>query len=245
MGHAGVRTSVEGRKLELRLCFNPSHLEIVNPVAIGRVRARQDRLGDTERRRVMPILIHGDAAFAGQGVVQETLNMSQLPGYFVGGTLHVIVNNQIGFTTPPEMSRSSHYATDIARMLQVPIFHVNGEHPEGVAQVIQLAMAFRDRFRRDVVVDMYCYRRHGHNEGDDPTFTQPLMYRAIRARKSVVDGYLDALLASKSGALTRDEAREIAQRSQERLEQDLSRARAGDTVRTPEERMGGGKGRAI
>jgi 2-oxoglutarate dehydrogenase E1 component len=242
MGHAGVRTAQDGRKLELRLCFNPSHLEIVNPVAIGRVRARQDRLGDTERRRVMPILIHGDAAFAGQGVVQETLNMSQLPGYFVGGTVHVIVNNQIGFTTPPEMSRSSHYATDIARMLQSPIFHVNGEHPEGVAQVIQLAMAFRARFRRDVVIDMYCYRRHGHNEGDDPTFTQPLMYRSIRARKSVVDGYLDALLASRSGALTREEAKEIAARSQQRLEQDLSRARAGDVVKTPEERLGGGFG---
>ncbi len=231
LGHTSVRVGANGRRQHLQLCFNPSHLEFVNPVALGRVRARQDRLGDSERRRVMPILIHGDAAFAGQGVVQETLNLANLPGYRVGGTIHIIVNNQIGFTTPPESSRSSPYATDVAKMLQVPIFHVNGEHPEGVAQVIKLAMAFRDQFQQDVIVDMYCYRRHGHNEGDDPTFTQPLMYQAIRARKSVVEGYLDTLLADEGHAgLTREEAREIAMRSQLRLEEDLSRARTEKPV---------------
>ena len=223
-GYSNHRTAVNGRDLNLQLCFNPSHLEYVGPVAIGRVRARQDRLGDVHCDKVLPIVIHGDAAFAGQGVVQETLNLSQLPGYRVGGTLHIIVNNQVGFTTPPESSRSSHYATDVAKMLQVPIFHVNGEHPEGVAQVVKLAMDFRQKFKRDVVIDMYCYRRHGHNEGDDPTFTQPLMYKAIRSRKSVVEGYLDTLLAL--GGMTRTEAQEIAYRSQQRLEEELSRARS-------------------
>ncbi len=222
-GFAGVRKGRNGRSLKLQLCFNPSHLEFVGPVATGRVRARQDRLGDEQHRRVMGIVIHGDAAFAGQGVVQEMLNMSQLHGYRVGGTLHIVVNNQIGFTTPPESSRSSHYATDVAKMLQIPIFHVNGEHPEGVAQVVKLAMDFREKFQRDVVIDMYCYRRHGHNEGDDPTFTQPLMYKAIRARKSVVEGYLDSLLAL--GGMSRDESREIAFRSQQRLEEALALAR--------------------
>ncbi len=229
-GYAGLRKGRGGRSLKLQLCFNPSHLEFVGPVATGRVRARQDRLGDVKHARVMGIVIHGDAAFAGQGVVQEMLNMSQLHGYRVGGTLHIVVNNQIGFTTPPESSRSSHYATDVAKMLQVPIFHVNGEHPEGVAQVVKLAMDFREKFQRDVVIDMYCYRRHGHNEGDDPTFTQPLMYKAIRARKSVVEGYLDALLAL--GGMNRDEAREIGFRSQQRLEEALSLAR---TDKAPDE----------
>jgi 2-oxoglutarate dehydrogenase E1 component len=234
LGHSSVRLGANGRKQKLQLCFNPSHLEFVGPVAVGRVRARQDRLGDAERRRVMPIVIHGDAAFAGQGVVQETLNLGNLPGYSVGGTIHIIVNNQIGFTTPPESSRSSPYATDIAKMLQVPIFHVNGEHPEGVAQVIKLAMEFREHFQQDVIVDMYCYRRHGHNEGDDPTFTQPLMYQAIRARKSVVEGYLDALLSDQTHAgMTREEAREIAMRSQLRLEEELSRARTEKPVAPP------------
>ena len=248
-GFAGVRKGRNGQALKLQLCFNPSHLEFVGPVATGRVRARQDRLHDVEHRRVMGIVIHGDAAFAGQGVVQEMLNMSQLHGYRVGGTLHIVVNNQIGFTTPPEASRSSHYATDVAKMLQVPIFHVNGEHPEGVAQVVRLAMDFREKFQRDVVIDMYCYRRHGHNEGDDPTFTQPLMYKAIRARKSVVEGYLDSLLAL--GGMSRDEAREIGFRSQQRLEEALSLARTvsapgeGDNSDSPWHAYIGGADRAV
>ncbi|MBI5608364.1 MAG: 2-oxoglutarate dehydrogenase E1 component, partial [Deltaproteobacteria bacterium] len=230
LGHTSEYQTLSGDKVWLNLCFNPSHLEIVGPVAVGRTRARQDRGGDRGHKRVMPIVIHGDAAFAGQGIVQETLNLSELHGYRVGGTVHVIVNNQIGFTTPPESSRSSRYCTDVARMLQVPVFHVNGEHPEGVTQVIELAMEFRAKFHRDVIVDMYCYRRHGHNEGDDPTFTQPRMYQSIRARKSVVEGYLDNLQAL--GVLTATEGREIVFRAQQRLEEELSRARA-DTFTPP------------
>src|SRR5207244_12540223 len=143
--------------IHLSLCFNPSHLEYVNPVALGRVRSKQDRAGDDARARAMALLIHGDAAFAAQGIIQETLNLSQLPAYTVGGTLHVVVNNQLGFTTGPDESRSSQYATDVAKMLQIPIFHVNGEDPEAVAQVVRLAMDFRKEFQRDVVIDMFGY----------------------------------------------------------------------------------------
>ncbi len=156
----------------------------------------------------MPLLIHGDAAFAGEGIVQETFNLSQLEGYRVGGTIHVIVNNQIGFVTSPSEGRSSTYATDVARMLQIPIFHVNGEDPEAVAFVVRLAMDFRQEFRRDVVIDMYCYRRRGHNESDEPSFTQPVMYRAIEQRTGVRDSYLERLLAL--GEITREEADRIA-----------------------------------
>ncbi|MBM4346171.1 MAG: 2-oxoglutarate dehydrogenase E1 component [Deltaproteobacteria bacterium] len=223
MGYTSLWRTQAGREVKLQLCFNPSHLEFVGPVAVGRARARQDRRGDAQHKTVMPLLIHGDAAFAGQGVVQELLNMSELSGYRVGGAVHIIVNNQVGFTTPPESSRSSRYCTDVAKMLQAPIFHVNGEHPEGVAQVIDLAIGFREKFRRDVFIDMYCYRRHGHNEGDDPTFTQPVMYQAIRARKSVVDGYLDNLVGL--GGLSRKESQEILFRTHQRLEEELAVAR--------------------
>ncbi|MCK6569478.1 2-oxoglutarate dehydrogenase E1 component [Myxococcota bacterium] len=224
MGYSSDHVTRTGRTVHLSLCFNPSHLEFVNPVAIGRVRAKQDRNGDRERRQVVPFLIHGDAAFAGQGIVQETLNMSELAGYRVGGTIHLIVNNQIGFTTPPESSRSTPYASDVAKMLQVPIFHVNGEHPEAVARTIMLAMDFRDRYQKDVIIDMWCYRRHGHNEADDPAFTQPLMYAAIRKRKSVREGYLENLL--KLGGVTRAEADDIAVRRREHLEHALSEAKS-------------------
>ncbi|MSQ83520.1 MAG: 2-oxoglutarate dehydrogenase E1 component [Myxococcales bacterium] len=223
MGYTSLWKTQAGGDIKLQLCFNPSHLEFVGPVAVGRARGRQDRRGDVLHREVMPILIHGDAAFAGQGIVQELLNMSELPGYTVGGTVHIIVNNQVGFTTPPESSRSSRYCTDVAKMLQAPIFHVNGEHPEGVAQVIDLAIGFREKFHRDVFIDMYCYRRHGHNEGDDPTFTQPVMYQAIRARKSVVEGYLDNLIGL--GGLSRQQSQEIVFRTHQRLEEELARAR--------------------
>jgi len=168
----------------------------------------------------MTLLIHGDAAFAGEGIVQETLNLSQLPAYRVGGTLHVVVNNQIGFTTSPEEARSSPYATDIGRMLQIPIFHVNGEDPEAVAQVVRLSMDFRREFSRDVIINMYGYRRLGHNEGDEPAFTQPVLYRAIMNRKSVREGYLEHLL--KLGEVTREEADAIAARRRELLERELS-----------------------
>ena len=224
MGYSSDHVTGRGRTVHLSLCFNPSHLEFVNPVAVGRVRAKQDRNGDRERRQVLCLLIHGDAAFAGQGVVQETLNMSELPGYTIGGTVHVIVNNQIGFTTPPESARSTTYASDVAKMLQIPIFHVNGEDPEAVAQCIRLAMRFRWRFQKDVVIDMWCYRRHGHNESDDPSFTQPVMYSAIRKRKSVRDGYLENLL--KLGGVSREEADELSVRRRAHLERELSEAKS-------------------
>src|SRR6185295_18164180 len=156
-----------GKKIHLTLTANPSHLETVNPVVEGRVRAKQDRLDDRDRSRVVPLLLHGNAAFAGQGVVSETLNLSQLRGYTTGGTIHIVVNNQIGFTTAPSSSRSSTYSTDVAKMIQAPVFHVNGDDPEAVVRIGQLAYEFRQRFHKDVVIDMVCYRRRGHNEGDD------------------------------------------------------------------------------
>ena len=167
------------------MAFNPSHLEAVDPVVEGLVRPKQDRLGDTARERVIPILIHGDAAFAGQGVVAETLNLSQLEGYTTGGTIHLVINNQIGFTTNPDEARSTPYSTDVARMVQAPIFHVNGDDPEACVRVAQMAYDYRQRFKRDVVIDMFCYRRHGHNEADDPSYTQPILYRKIRQHPSV------------------------------------------------------------
>lgn len=224
MGYRSKHVTSTGKPIDLRLAFNPSHLEFVSPVVVGRCRARQDRSGDHDRRHVMPILLHGDSAFAGQGVTQETLNMSELPGYEVGGSLHVIVNNQIGFTTPPESARSCQYATDVAYLLKVPIFHVNGEHPESVAQVVQLAMDFRDRFRRDVFIDMYCYRRHGHNEGDEPSFTQPLMYDAIKNRATVVESYVEHLVAPEVG-IGQDEVEQITQDRLDFLEEEFSAAR--------------------
>jgi 2-oxoglutarate dehydrogenase E1 component len=224
LGHRGRWETASGEKVNLYMCFNPSHLEFVNPVALGRMRAKLDRLGDRDRKSGLVILIHGDAAFAGQGVVQETLNLSQLPAYSVGGTLHVIVNNQIGFTTSPSEGRSSLYATDVAKMLQIPIFHVNGEEPESVAQVVRLSMDFRNEFKRDVVIDMYGYRRLGHNESDEPSFTQPLLYRAIEARKPVREGYLEHLL--KMNGVSRQEADEIAERRRASLEKELSEARS-------------------
>ena len=222
LGHSAEWTTSAGKKIQLALCFNPSHLELVNGVALGRARARQDCTGDTEHSRSLALLIHGDAAFAGEGVVQETLNLSQLPGYRVGGTLHVVVNNQIGFTTSPNEARSTQYATDVAKMLQIPIFHVNGEDPEAVAQVVRLAMDFRHQFKRDVVIDMFGYRRLGHNESDEPTFTQPVLYRAIAERKPVREGYLDHLL--QLGGVAREEADEIAAKRREALEKELSQS---------------------
>ncbi|HEV2208762.1 MAG TPA: 2-oxoglutarate dehydrogenase E1 component [Verrucomicrobiae bacterium] len=236
LGHSTDFVTSHGAKVHLSLCFNPSHLEFVNPVALGRVRAKQDRVGDAERRRGMALLIHGDAAFAGEGIVQETLNLSQLPAYGVGGTLHVVINNQIGFTTSPQEARSTTYATDVAKMLQVPIFHVNGEDPEAVAQVVRLAMDFRFEFKRDVVINMYGYRRLGHNEGDEPAFTQPVLYRAIGKRKSVREGYLEHLL--QLNEVTREEADEIAAKRRELLEKELSASQAGGTPPAPDQRRG-------
>ncbi len=224
LGHSSEWTTAMGKKIQLALCFNPSHLELVNGVALGRVRARQDLAGDKDHRRSLALLIHGDAAFAGEGVVQETLNLSQLPGYTVGGTLHVVLNNQIGFTTGPNEARSTQYATDVAKMLQIPIFHVNGENPEAVAQVVRLAMDFRHEFQRDVVIDMFGYRRLGHNESDEPTFTQPVLYRMINERKTVREGYLEHLL--DLGEVSAEEAEQIAARRRELLEKELSRSQS-------------------
>jgi 2-oxoglutarate dehydrogenase E1 component len=229
LGYSGAYKTSTGSSVHLSLCFNPSHLEFVNPVALGRVRAKLDRAGDRRHERGMALLIHGDAAFIGQGVVQETLNLSQLPGFATGGTVHVIVNNQIGFTTDPSDARSSPYCTDVAKMLQIPIFHVNGEDPEAVAQVVHLAMDFRHEFKTDVVIDMYGYRRRGHNEGDEPAFTQPLLYKAIRDRKPVREGYLDHLLQLRG--VTREEADEIATDRRDHLEKELTAAQSDEYVR--------------
>ncbi len=226
LGYSSDRVTASGHRVHLSLCFNPSHLECVSPVVLGRVRAKQDRFRDVERRRGLGIIIHGDAAFAGQGVVPEMLNMSELHGYRVGGTLHIIVNNQIGFTTLPEEGRSTQYSTDVAKMLQIPIFHVNGEHPEAVAQAIRLATEFREKFRKDAVIDMLCYRRYGHNEGDEPAFTQPLLYERIRKRKSVREAYLENLYAM--GGVTPEQAEKIAKERRKALEADLGAARAND-----------------
>ena len=206
LGASGLHRSPSGKEIVVSLAANPSHLEAVNPVVEGMVRAKQERLNDRHRLRVLPLLVHGDAAFAGQGVVAETLNLSQLEGYSTGGTLHFVINNQIGFTTLPEDSRSTAYATDIARMVQAPIFHVNGDDPEAALRVLRLAFDYRQQFKRDVVIDMICYRRHGHNEGDDPAYTQPVMYRTIKEHPSVAVLYGQHLAATKVLSLTEVEA---------------------------------------
>ena len=216
MGYSSDYLTSSGKNIHISLCFNPSHLEYVNPVAMGRCRSKQDRQNDTDRTQCLTVLIHGDAAFIGEGIVQETLNMSQLSAYQVGGTMHVIINNQVGFTTNSNEARSSTYASDVAKMLQIPIFHVNGEDPEAVAQVVELSMEFRRKFQRDVVIDMYCYRRLGHNESDEPRFTQPLMYRLIDSRPTMRDSYLKHLL--KMQGITQAEADAIAHSRRSALE---------------------------
>jgi len=232
LGYHNYTRSSGGEEAHISLSFNPSHLEFVGPVTLGRLRGKQDRFGDSRREVGACILIHGDAAFAGEGIVQETLNFSQLPGYRTGGTIHVIVNNQIGFTTSPGEGRSSGYASDVAKMLQIPIFHVNGEEPEAVAQVVDLALDFRKRYKRDVVIDMYGFRRWGHNEGDEPSFTQPVMYEAIRKKKPVREDYLARLL--QLGEITKKEAEEIADKRQLHLEEELSVARKNEYIPTRE-----------
>ncbi|HEX9312862.1 MAG TPA: multifunctional oxoglutarate decarboxylase/oxoglutarate dehydrogenase thiamine pyrophosphate-binding subunit/dihydrolipoyllysine-residue succinyltransferase subunit [Actinomycetota bacterium] len=217
VGATGKFTSREGQTITVELASNPSHLEAVDPVVEGMARAYQDEGGDTARRRFLPILLHGDAAFAGQGVVAETLGMSALPGFTTGGTVHVVVNNQLGFTTAPTAGRSSIYATDIAKMIQGPIFHVNGDDPEACMWVTRLAFAFRQEFKKDVVVDLVCYRRYGHNEGDDPSYTQPLMYRDIEQHRSVRKLYMERLV--NRGDITIEEAEAALEDYRERLEQ--------------------------
>jgi len=225
LGYRTVRKLPSGGEVEIRLSANPSHLEAVDPVVEGTARARQRIRSDTEhRRKVLPLLIHGDAAFAGQGIVAETLNMSQLPGYSTGGTVHVIVNNQIGFTTLPEEGRSSMYATDVAKMIEAPIFHVNGDDPLAVRFVADTALDFRQEFGRDVVIDMYCYRKHGHQEIDEPSFTQPDLYARIEKRPSVAQLYKAELL--KAGTLSQDDVVSLETEFQLRLDLPLENVKA-------------------
>jgi 2-oxoglutarate dehydrogenase E1 component len=225
LGYRTVRKLGSGAQIEIRLSANPSHLEAVDPIVEGTARARQRIRNDTaHRRKVLPLLIHGDAAFAGQGIVAETLNMSQLAGYSTGGTVHVVVNNQIGFTTLPEEGRSSMYATDVAKMIEAPIFHVNGDDPLAVKFVTEMALDFRQEFGRDVVIDMYCYRRHGHQEVDEPSFTQPDLYARIEKRPSVAQLYKRELL--EAGKLTDDDAASLETEFQLRLEMPLDNVRA-------------------
>ncbi|OGU05612.1 MAG: 2-oxoglutarate dehydrogenase E1 component [Geobacteraceae bacterium GWC2_58_44] len=193
-GYSADLALPEERSIHLTMTANPSHLEAIDPVVEGKCRARQDRLGAGGDARVLPLLIHGDAAFAGQGVVAETLNLSQLAGYGTGGTLHIVLNNQIGFTTLPADARSTHYATDVAKMVRAPVFHVYGDDPDAVVHATQLALSYRERYRRDAVVEVICYRRHGHNEGDEPYFTQPLMYDQIKLRPQLHELYEVELL---------------------------------------------------
>ncbi|MCU1356078.1 MAG: sucA, partial [Acidimicrobiales bacterium] len=204
LGQTGTFTSRTGATIPVELAANPSHLETVDPIVEGMVRAKQDLIDDPGAFSVLPLLLHGDAAFAGQGVVAETLNCSTIKGYRVGGTIHLIINNQLGFTTSPESARSSEYSTDVAKMIEAPIFHVNGDDPEACVRVARLAYAFRQEFHKDVVIDMVCYRRHGHNEGDDPSYTQPLMYKRIDARRSVRKLYTETLV--KRGDISIEEA---------------------------------------
>ncbi len=205
MGYSNDYTTPGGQNIHLSLAFNPSHLEFVNPVVLGRARAKQDRMeGDNSRSKLVPLLLHGDAAFSGQGVVAETLNMSKIPGYDVGGTIHIVINNQVGFTAIPEETRSTTYATDIAKLLEVPIFHVNGQDPEACVRVAKLAMRYRQRFHQDVIIDFVCYRKYGHNEGDEPRFTQPEMYSIIEKLKAPREKYTDELV--ESGVLSREDA---------------------------------------
>ncbi|MGE4218658.1 MAG: 2-oxoglutarate dehydrogenase E1 component [Alphaproteobacteria bacterium] len=219
--HLGTSADREfdGRNVHLSLSPNPSHLEAVNTVVLGRVRAKQQQRGDADRAKVMGILLHGDAAFAGQGIVPETLDLSQLKGYETGGTIHIIVNNQIGFTTSPTYSRSSPYCSDVAKAVGAPIFHVNGDDPEACVHVARIATEYRYRFKKDVVIDLWCYRRHGHNEGDEPSFTQPLMYRRIAEHPSVCDVYARRL--EEEGLIPSGEGNALMRRFQEMLDQEF------------------------
>jgi 2-oxoglutarate decarboxylase len=224
LGTEGTFSAENGDTTKVYLAANPSHLEAVNPVLEGIVRAKQDRidLGGTSFP-VLPVLLHGDAAFAGQGVVAETLNLSQLRGYRTGGTVHVVINNQVGFTTAPASSRSSFYSTDVGKMIQAPIFHVNGDDPEGCVRVAQLAFEYREAFDKDVVIDLVCYRRRGHNEGDDPSMTQPLMYSLIEAKRSVRKLYTESLIGR--GDISVEEAEQALKDYQQQLERVFTETR--------------------
>jgi 2-oxoglutarate dehydrogenase E1 component len=229
LGTEGEFTAPDGSRCKVYLAANPSHLEAVNPVLEGITRAKQDRIDKGESGfTVLPVLLHGDAAFAGQGVVAETLNLSQLRGYRTGGTVHVVINNQVGFTTSPAASRSSFYCTDVARMIQAPIFHVNGDDPEACVRVAKLAFEYRQAFKKDVVIDLVCYRRRGHNEGDDPSMTQPLMYSLIEGKRSVRKIYTESLIGR--GDISVEEAEQALRDYQGQLERVFAETR--DTIAT-------------
>ena len=230
LGTEGTFTAMSGKEVPVYLAANPSHLEAVNGVLEGIVRAKQDRTGDGQYG-VLPILVHGDASMAGQGVVVETLQMSMLRAYKTGGTIHVVINNQVGFTTTPQDARSSVYSTDVAKTIQAPIFHVNGDDPEAVVRVAEHAFAYRQQFKRDVVVDVVCYRRRGHNEGDDPSMTQPLMYNLIEAKRSVRTLYTEALVGR--GDITEEEFEQSQRDFQERLERAFAETHAAQTGSIP------------
>ncbi len=223
LGAEGEFTAGTGHNIKVSVAANPSHLEAVNPVVEGIARAKQDMLNRGAEFPVLPLLVHGDAAFAGQGVVAETLNLSQLRGYRTGGTIHVVVNNQVGFTTSPAASRSSLYCTDVARMVQAPIFHVNGDDPEACIRVARLAFEYRQAFKKDVVIDLVCYRRRGHNEGDDPSYTQPLMYDLIEQKRSVRKLYTESLIGR--GDITVEEAEQVLRDYQQQLERVFTEVR--------------------
>ncbi|WP_342799709.1 2-oxoglutarate dehydrogenase E1 component [Methylacidimicrobium cyclopophantes] len=232
LGFEAVRKTSSGAVVTIGLAPNPSHLELVDPVVEGKARAWERRLGDTaERRKVLPLLIHGDASFMGQGIVQETLNLSQLQGYRTGGTVHIVINNQIGFTTLPQDARSTHHCTGIARMLGIPIFHVNGDDPLAAVYAIRLALEYRQLFQRDTVVDLFGYRRHGHNEGDEPSFTQPTLYQAIAAHPKVSEVFLDRLVAS--GEMSREEAQAYRKAFVEQLAADMAESKQWATRAKP------------
>ena len=224
--HLGTSTDREfdGKKVHLSLTANPSHLEAVNTVVLGKVRAKQEQKGDSERKEVMGLLMHGDAAFAGQGLVAESLDLSELKGYRTGGTIHFIVNNQIGFTTNPVYARSGPYCSEVAKIVQAPIFHVNGDDPEATVHVARIATEFRQQFHKDVIIDMFCYRRFGHNEGDEPAFTQPLMYKKIKTQQSVREIYAARLV--QEGVVSKGEADAITAQNWEKLERDFEAAQA-------------------
>lgn len=227
LGYSNHVMTHYGKEVKLSLAFNPSHLEAVDPVIFGSVRARQEMAKDMDRSKFMPVAIHGDAAFAGQGVVAETLNMMNLEGYTVGGTFHIVINNQIGFTTLPNESRSTLYATDLAKGFQVPIFHVNGDDPEAAYRVTKLALEYRQKFKKDVIIDLICYRRLGHNETDEPSFTQPQMYDIIKKHPKTVSLYEESLL--QRGDITKDEIQFIKDGIQQGLETSFQQAKEKDT----------------
>ena len=226
--HLGASSDREfdDNRVHLSLTANPSHLESVDPVVLGKVRAKQDQRGDSERTEILPLLLHGDAAFAGQGVIAECLGLSGLRGHRTGGSIHFIVNNQIGFTTAPRFSRSSPYPSDVAKMIDAPIFHVNGDDPEAVVHATKIATEYRQHFRKPVVIDMFCYRRYGHNEADEPAFTQPLMYQRIAKHPGVVEIYADRLI--KEGVFTAEEVEGLQEKFRSYLEEEFA---AGETYR--------------